>query len=254
MTSDAHDPIQQEADADLAQATEAAWRKRAAPDWLDNPVEKRPRHHQSASKGPLEQSDVEASREIYRNKSNSAVTEDEIQLRCLEEEGAVMDEYKISNLYPAHSSDPGYDQFYGYSSRSFRQRLVVEEPKSYIICDSPQEALRYFKTNEKEVRRRIKHIIFSPNAVASGISRNGLYWKGLCNYMQKYMCIESIMVPVPYDPVSAHIQYESLEADDLMEETTEDRKYPLLTQDKHCRDNSLCPSVDRHHNLYKNEN
>lgn len=88
-----------------------------------------------------------------------------------------------------------YDGLYGHAD--LRRTTVVREAQSYIICHSPQEALAYLRSNKKEIRRRIKHITFGVKAVAFD---NENHWKGLCNYIQEQMCIESVMIPVPCDP------------------------------------------------------
>ncbi|KAE9979881.1 hypothetical protein EG328_000639 [Venturia inaequalis] len=224
--------IREEEEGDSAHETEAALRKRAASNALDIRVNKRPRHEglevdsQSESDGPYGRPGGEALGEQERSERGAMLTEDDELYRSLEREVDDMIKYKASNHDPRHISDPGYDQFYGFTGADCQSTTVVEESKSYIICDSPQEALKYFKTHEKEVRRRIKHIIFSRKAVAVGPSLNGMHWKGLCNYIRKYMCIESIMIPVPYDPLSGHVRYKSSENDDLIEETIGHRTCP----------------------------
>ncbi|TLD27590.1 hypothetical protein E2P81_ATG10878 [Venturia nashicola] len=223
--------IIEEEEAESAHDTEVGSRKRAASSALDIQMDKRPRHEQvklnerSGSNESLERSGAESLCEQERYRRSTMLTEDDVLYRRLEKEIADMAQYKASKYDPTHVSDPGYDQFYGYTRTRRPSTTVVEESKSYIICDSPQEALVYFKTHERDVRRRIKHIIFSSKAVAVGPSLNGMHWKGLCNYVRKYMCIESIMIPVPYDPLSGHIRYKSSEIDDMMEDAMESRSY-----------------------------
>ncbi|QDS77566.1 hypothetical protein FKW77_001340 [Venturia effusa] len=219
----AHGPDQEGAEEELAKDTVGALRKRTASNAVNIRVEKRSRHEHPVLEKPLGNLGSRCLCSQDRLNCSCLSEEDDDIFRAFESDVAAIDEYKASHFDPTHASDPGFDQFYGISRRKLRATIVVEEPRSYILCDSPQEALTYFKTNEKEVRRRIKHIIFSLKAMASGISHNGMYWKGLCNYMRKYMCVESIMIPVPYDPVSAHVQYESSEDGGSGEETTADR-------------------------------
>lgn len=225
MSNNTQHPIREPVDGDPVQNTELALRKRAASNALYIRVDKRPRHEQSGSDEPLEQLGYEDLRDQVPFLARYyKLTEDDYLYCHFEREVADIIKDKASKYDPTHVSDPGYDQSCGYTNHWLPKTTVVEEPKSYIICDSPQEALKYFKTNEKDVRRRIKHIIFSPKAVAFGPSLNGMHWKGLCNYIQKYMCIESMMIPVPHDPLSVHAQRSSSENDDSMEETTEDCK------------------------------
>lgn len=233
MFLNSQDPIRGEEDGHLAQDTERPLRKRAASIALDIRVDKRPRREDLEVNDHLEQSVVGCEQECIRH--ISTLTEDDSLHRNFEREVDKMTKYKASTYDPKHASDPGYDQFYGLTSPHRQSTVVVEESKSYIICDSPQEALRYLKTHEKDIRRRIKHIIFSCKAVAFGPSLNGLHWKGFCNYIRKYMCIESIMIPVPYDPLSGHIRYNSSEDDDLMQEAIEDRKYSPTAYTKRCQ-------------------
>lgn len=268
MSSNTPDPISEKGeDGDLAQDTEVALRKRAASNALDIRVNKRPRHewlevndyleqpsverdHRRAKRAgpykiygrdePSERPGAETLREQERLKRSSILTEDDVIYRDFEREVAKTMKYKDSKYDPTHASDPGYDQFYGYSSHRRRDTTAVEDSKGYIICDSPQEALLYFKTNAKDLRRRIKHIIFSLKAVAFGPSLNGMHWKGLCNYIRKYMCIESIMIPVPYDPLAAQIRHQSFEGENLMEEIMENRKYSLPAGKKRRRNIVLC--------------
>jgi hypothetical protein len=99
--------------------------------------------------------------------------------------------------------DPGYDSVYDHAYQHKKTTSVVDEAASSLICDSPCQALAHFKTSEKKYRRRIKHVAFSVKAVAFGPSRNGNHWKGFCNYIQNHTCIETVTIPVPYDPYPA---------------------------------------------------
>jgi hypothetical protein len=102
----------------------------------------------------------------------------------------------LAPTQPPKTFDPAYDPYYHFQ----RRRNMVDEVASSILCESPREALGYFKRNDKRIRRRIKHVSFTAKALAFGPSQNGIHWRGICNYIQDYMCIETVTIPVPYDP------------------------------------------------------
>lgn len=97
-----------------------------------------------------------------------------------------------------HSRDEGYDAFYPCKGKL----TEVFDHESRICVKSPREALGYCKSNSKKIRRRIRHITFTEEAMLSNRTPNGAYWNGLFKYMRTHLCIETIDIPAPFCELS----------------------------------------------------